>query len=452
MWWALYLVFLQAAGYALVSRLARHRSRLEIAGLSACLGPGVFGLCLVFLSMLGLRPGRAEVLILGSLAVIAAAISLYKRKGNDAIEPPEVQRPSARLWTGACLVAIAYGAVAVAADVAIYPTMEWDAFGIWQLKGEVLAKSALAPRPAYFENLNLSYSHLRYPVLAPMMSAGVHALTGRLGDDGQKTPAMLLYLGLVAVVYSTIRRGSGHLAAITVTTMFADLPVFFRYAGSGTAEMALATFYGGSVACLLRWWKQRDWSNLVLTALFSACMAWTKNEGQALAGINAGIFVCLALSRRQWAQCAAFLAIVFILFSPWLIYIRNLPRTDEDYTGRLNLRELVSHVDRVPVIVRGTVRAMAKWIDTGPQRLTAPWGMFWFVLAVVAIAGWRRFQRGEVVLLWILLGLHLLVYVPPYMVTPWNLQGLMNTTIDRLLMHAAPVGAMLMGAMWGPAD
>ncbi len=343
---------------------------------------------------------------------------------------------------------IAYGIVAVAADVAIYPTMEWDAFGIWQLKGEVLAKSALEPRPAYFENVNLSYSHLRYPVLMPMMSAGVHALTGRLGDDGQKTPALLMYLGLVAVVYSTIRRGSGHLAAITVTAMFADLPVFFRYAGSGTAEMALTAFYGGSVACLLRWWKDRDWGDLVLAALFSACMAWTKNEGQALAAINGVIILGVALSRRQWAQGATFIAIVFLLFLPWLIYMWGLPRTDENYAGRLNFGELASHVDRLPVIVKETGLAMGKWIDSGPLRLTAAWGIFWVVLVVLAASGWRRFGRGEVVLLWILLLLHLVVYVPPYMVTPWDLRELMATTIDRLLMHAAPVAAMVMGLMW----
>jgi hypothetical protein len=449
MWWVIYLIFLQSAGYAVVRRLARNRSRLEIAGLSACLGPGIFGLCLIFLSMAGVRPERTEVLSLGILAMAAATVCYFKKYANDVIERTEIVGRYARLWTVACLLVIAYAAVVVAADVAIYPTMEWDAFGIWQLKGEVLAKSALEPRPAYFENVNLSYSHLRYPVLEPMISAGVHALTERLGDDGQKTPGLLMYLGLVAVVYSAVRRESGHLVAITVAAMFADLPVFFRYAGSGTAEMALTAFYGGSVVCLLRWWRDRDWGNLILMALFSTCMAWTKNEGQALAAINAVIVICLALSRRQWTHCATFIAIVFILFLPWLIYLRGLPRTDENYAGRLNLREIAAHVDRLPMIARETGREMVKWTDTGPERLTAAWGVFWFVLAAVTLVGWRRFGRGEVILLWILLGLHLLIYVPAYVVTPWDLETLMRTTIDRLLMHAAPVAAILIGVMLG---
>jgi hypothetical protein len=448
MWWVIYLIFLQSAGFAVVRRLVDGRSRLEIAGLSACLGPGVFGLCLIFLSMLGVRPGRTEVLLLGVLALIAAGISFFKFGGTHEAESREMLGRYSRLWSAACLVVIAYGAVVVAADVAIYPTMEWDAFGIWQLKGEVLAKSAMEPRPAYFENLNLSYSHLRYPVLEPMISAGVHALTGKLRDDGQKAPGLLMYLGLVAVVYSTVRRESGHLAAITVTAMFADLPVFFRYAGSGTAEMALTAFYGGSVVCLLRWWKDRGWGDLILAGLFSACMAWAKNEGQALAAINVVITVCVAVSRKKWGQCAAFIGIVFFIFLPWLIYLKGMPRTDEDYAGRLKLGELAAHVDRVPMILRGMGREMIKWRDTGPERLTAAWGIFWLVFAMVAVFGWKRFGRGGVILLWVLLGLHLLVYVPAYMVTPWDLETLMRTTIDRLLMHTAPVAAILIGAMW----
>ncbi|HEY1923129.1 MAG TPA: hypothetical protein VGG44_10305, partial [Tepidisphaeraceae bacterium] len=84
-------------------------------------------------------------------------------------------------------------------------------------------------------------------------------------------------------------------------------------------------------------------------------------------------------------------------------------------------------------------------------RLTAAWGIFWFVLAIAVVVGWKRLGRGEVILLWVLLGLHISAYVPAYLVTPWDLETLMRTTIDRLLMHAAPVAAMLIGMMLGNA-
>ena len=69
MWCAIYLGILIVAGYPLAAGLARGATgkasppeRLEIAALSACMGPGIMGILLIFLSMLGLRPIRGEIL------------------------------------------------------------------------------------------------------------------------------------------------------------------------------------------------------------------------------------------------------------------------------------------------------------------------------------------------------------------------------------------------------
>jgi hypothetical protein len=48
-----------------------------------------------------------------------------------------------------------------------------------------------------------------------------------------------------------------------------------------------------------------------------------------------------------------------------------------------------------------------------------------------------------------MLVLHLLVYIPPPMVVAnWKIDDLLSATLDRLLMHAAPAGAILLGALW----
>ncbi len=141
---------------------------METAGLSLCMGPGVMAISLIFLSMLGLRPGRVEILALTGICLMASAI-LWRR---DSGEPTAASGRVPRLWAAVCIAAIAYGMWAIALDALGYPVIEWDAFAIWQLKAQVLTLLPLHPRPTYFSNLNLSYSHLRYPLLAPMMSAG----------------------------------------------------------------------------------------------------------------------------------------------------------------------------------------------------------------------------------------------------------------------------------------
>ncbi len=120
-------------------------------------------------------------------------------------------------------------------------------------------------------------------------------MTGRLHDFG-KSVALLLFPGMCAVTFAAVRRFNGTAAALTATALLACLQPMCRYGGSGTAEMALTAFYACSLLCLLRWRETGYWGYVVLCALFSVWMAWTKNEGLALAAIN--VLVLAAMKSR----------------------------------------------------------------------------------------------------------------------------------------------------------
>ena len=168
-----------------------------------CLGPGVVGICLILVSMLGVRPVEGEILgITAALAIVGIAVWKWGPK-REPIEACD-DRP-AMWWRIACYAGIGFGIYAVCKDVFVDPVIEWDAFAIWQMKAQVLAILPLHPRPEYFSNLNLSYSHLQYPLLVPMVSAGMHAMTGNLDDYG-KLVSLLWYGGMVLAVYAMVKR------------------------------------------------------------------------------------------------------------------------------------------------------------------------------------------------------------------------------------------------------
>jgi hypothetical protein len=435
MWAAIYFCCFLAAGYPVVAGLARGRSWLETLGFTACLGPGIVGIYLIFLSMLGLRPQRMEILFVGGAGVIASAVLWRRnRKGDD----PAPRGKIFFWWTILCAAAMAYGLFAVALDALGYPIIEWDAFAIWQLKAQVLTLIPLVPRPAYFSNLNLSYSHLRYPLLEPMMSAGMLAMTGRMGSL-PKALSLLFYPGMGAAVFAVVRRFNGITAALTATALLACSRPMFRYGGSGTAEMALTAFYTCSLVCILRWRQTGAWGYVILAGLFSAWMAWTKDEGLALAAIN--VIAVAAMKRRRSLAAAGLLAAIVVgLYLPWIIYSWGLARTDEDYAGKLTIFHVVANFRRIPAILGALGLEMINWED---------WGLFWLITVGVAIVQRRRLTRPIVGTAGILLLLHLLVYFPPLMVvTSWNLNELLAVTTDRLLMHAAPAAAILIGLLW----
>ena len=439
MWCAIYLGILIVVGYPLAAGLARGATRLEIAALSACMGPGIMGILLIFLSMLGERPARGEILAIGA-AWGAAGIAVWRLRPVAARwNEPHTDTP--KWWLTACFLAIGYGVLVVGIDALIYPVIEWDAFAIWQLKAEVLATLPMHPRPGYFSDVALSYSHLRYPVLAPMVSAGMHAMNGRLDDLG-KTISLLWYPGMLGAAYCAVRRINGKTAALTATALLACLEPFCRYGGSGTAETAITAFYACSILCLLRWQETGDWGYAILAAIFSAWMAWTKNEGLALAAINAVVMAAMGPRGKRGKSLAAagmLAAIVAAIYLPWIVYTWGLPRTDEDYGGRLNPHEILSNLGRLGTILTGMGRELIDWQD---------WGLLWVIVLGLAAAERRRFKDRAIATIGILLILHLLAYVPPLMVTNWKLEELLAVSTDRLMMHVAPVGAILIGALW----
>ena len=200
-----------------------------------------------------------EIILLAALFAIPA-LSKWRRGVREAKEVKAPLPTYLKIWTAICLAAIGYAVMVEGTQALVEPTTEWDAFMCWQLKAKVLVGGALYPKPAYFSNAELGYSHLRYPVLMPMISAGVHAMTGRIDDGLEKAPSLLLFIGVGAAVYAAVRRFSGHAAAITMTALMLNMPAFYRYGCSGTAEMALTAFYGCSVVCLLRWQQSAAWA------------------------------------------------------------------------------------------------------------------------------------------------------------------------------------------------
>jgi 4-amino-4-deoxy-L-arabinose transferase-like glycosyltransferase len=275
-----------------------------------------------------------------------------------------------------------------------------------------------------------------------MISAGIDAANQSLREGLGKIPAYLFYIGTGICIYGTVRRSRGRTAAIIAAGLVLTAPVVYRYGGSGTAEMALTAFYTASILCILRWQQEQRWGDLILCALFSAAMAWTKNEGQALALINGIVILVLSprpLGRRNILAVLAFAGIVIVLFAPWVLFIHPLPRSDEDYAGHLNMHAIFANLSAVPTIA---------WAMIKESLTIKDWGIFWILLAALAVSQRSSAKSRAIFTLWTLLALQALAYFPPYIVTIWTLKPLLILTIDRMLMHMLPAGALLIGLLW----
>jgi 4-amino-4-deoxy-L-arabinose transferase-like glycosyltransferase len=218
--------------------------------------------------------------------------------------------------------------------------------------------------------------------------------------------------------------------------------VLVLHAGQAVAEAPLVLMHACSLVLLLRWMTTGGGrGDLIACAAFAAFAAFTKNEGLALLPIVLAAALAAAVAAkadqrrkllRDWLVAALTAA---VLIAPWLVYRARLPKTHEDYGTKLtHVQTVLANVPRLGQVLPHYLGLFVQFEAAGP---------IWAVLVIIALVGWRRFGRREVLVLWAVLIAHLALYVATFLVTPWDLNVLMPMVGPKLMMHASPAAALL---------
>ncbi len=440
----LLLFIITAAGYAFLTPLLGKTPRhwAELAGLSFAGGCGIVGMILFCASLLGIRPGWITFTFIAFATTITLAI-LYRRRKLTPIKRP---RPLPRTWDfhtiiGALAVAAILAATANVIIALLRPgIIDIDAFAIWMFKAKIVWLSALRPIPSALLDPSLSYSHQDYPLGFPLLAAQIYGLANVAAEHIAKLIVLPIYLSLIGVAYASMRQMLRRADAAVVTALLAAAPVTVRHAGVPVAEILFVLQHLCCLTLLLQWMLSNDRRYLIASAAFAVFAAFTKNEGLALLPLISLAMLAFSLARHQrklLADWGISLLMSLLLLAPWLMYRRYLPRTHEDYGGKLtHFSALLQHLGRLPAILP---RYLSYLFD--PSQV----GLIWIILIVAAIVGRRKFVRLPVMIMWTILLCHLALYALTFAVTPWDVNILLPMIAPKLLMHITPAAAILIG-------
>lgn len=443
MWILLYIAALLICGYAVAAPLIdrRHPDRLSfILGMTAALGCGILPLLLLWASLLGMRPGRVSILTITAVALVCVAILKWRNLTPRADKPVIPRMPKSQIAILVlCGFLILFQFMCILVLSAGVPVMEVDAWNIWGLKAKVLLAEPLSPRPEYFTDLSLSYTHLDYPLLAPMLWAGAYAMLGTVDDALGKAWLVLPMAGIVLLLYGALREVVDRGKAILLVALAIGSPAVTRWGGQGLADTTLTIFLLGAAVCMARWVREPRTADAVLVGLFAGLAVWTKLEGSILLASSILVMiVSAAINRRRIRDAIAFLIVAILIALPWWLWSRGLPHTHEDYASRLSLPAISQGLARLPQI------ASLVWMQLNGVSWSVPAGVF--LLAVVI--HWRAFRHREVKAIWIILLIQLGAYLMAYLVTPWKLAEIIPVTAARLAMQVSPLAMYLAGLHW----
>jgi hypothetical protein len=404
----------------------RARPAAECAALSLALGLGGLGVVLFWLSLAGLRPSRAVLVAISGIALATLAL-----RGAPRLAPRSPRRGTPALrWAGAAALALALAALAlVSANALVQAMYSWDAFAIWGLKSRVVFAESLRAT-SFFGDPSAAFNNVSYPLLLPFQYAAVYASIGRVDAVLAKLVSIWSHAALLGLAGSCLCWRLERAPAMALVALFALTPSLMTLANSGYADATVTLFHLGNLHYLVRFEAARDRRDLALAAAFAVFLAFSKNEGLALAVLNGAVMAGFCLGRgprgRDWRAAATYFAALFLLSAPYLL-------------TQMSFSEVGVYLGRLPTVLAGFASQLAN---------VANWGALWALLVAAAVVGRRAWSERAVHFLWIALALQLSLYAFVLTVTPFGSEFLIATALQRLILHLTPTALLLIALHW----
>ncbi|MCL5017113.1 MAG: hypothetical protein M1155_00395, partial [Patescibacteria group bacterium] len=189
--------------------------------------------------------------------------------------------------------------------------------------------------------------------------------------------------------------------------------------------------------------KEQKPEYIIMSALFSSFLIFTKNEGSAFVLINLlilGILTAFNFDKTKFKQIILYLSIVCVLSSPWLVFRWNLSM-DIDYPHLLNISNVLNNINILKYIFAAFVKEFLTF---------SKWNLLWVFLGLSTLLNFRYTLKLPVLYLTLLPFFSFLMYMVICIVEPSDINEKMYTLLFRLVIHFLPLAVFLMAEQLNP--
>ena len=420
-------------------------SRAVIVAVAVCAGLGLSSVSTMWLVALGVVIGPRFVAADALLWIAIGAVAWWRLRRHGLACEWRAGGPASgsvrRLTTTDWLVRVLFGVVAVVAAataVAEYiaaPHGQWDAWAIWNQKARFLFRGG----DEWTAVLAIDWSNPSHPLL---VSTAVARLWAYAGAELTIVPAMLGVVfgaAIVAVVMGAldVRRARAWIAGSVVLAP----GTFVQQIVSQQADVPFALFMVSTLVMLradkiASWLESRDGRGpLLLAGTLASMAAWTKNEGALLVVASALFVAWMAVrggqSRRMtwWVVGAAPVLLTLVWFKLTVAPVPP-PYLSETPTFA-TLAEGLFGPERRAIVDALIWQRVSAW--GGPMATgVVPLGLV--AVALVAVMRTGRSTRAMLAAV----GVMLVGYYAIYLLTQLDVEWLVSTTFDRLMVQIWP--------------
>lgn len=420
-----------------------------VLSLSFLIGLGAVSLQMFLYSLASIKFGFLVVAL--PWACLFALARFVRRGGGPSCGCDCADAGEKAGWTGYILFLIILSQVLYSfAYSSLLPVRGWDSWLIWFFKARVFFIDG-GVDGAFLLNPDYAYSHPDYPLLVPLSVAWVYTALGHAAEMQAKILYPLQFASMLFIFNYAVKKVSGPSYAMLFTTLLSLTPIILVHAGGfpssvgplaggdyvGYADLMLSICFLSAGVFLYLGMTGGGSSHLVLSAIFLGLGAWTKNEGLPLAAFGLLLIAVHSIAgRRDWKPLVISACVLALFILPWSAYKARLA-LESDLAGAMSLSVFIANAGRLKLVLATALDYM--FFQTGLFTFT------WWAFVASAVLNWRGFGSRPLLFLYLLLFFQLSLYLFVYVVTPFDVLWHMRTSIDRLILHMAPL-AMLIAA------
>lgn len=437
------LIFLLPAliGSFLIHLLWPERSGLALLlkvslGVGAGLGLSSF---LFFLSLL-IAPGKINMLVVQTILLIALALAVIVRERGKKWPALKWPALSSLQWglVGAVFLALIFAGLTFFNIYNARTQGAFDAWGIWNRAARFIYRDPENWRAT--TSASLYYlAHADYPLLVPLNVTWGWEI---LGSETPRLPMMqglFFLLACVGVLFASVSLTKSLGQASLASLILMGTPMFLLTGAGQLSDVPVAYFMLSTCALIFLYFKSRQSSLLVLAGFMAGLGGWSKNEGLLLIAGSLAVLVVLTFNDK-WKPLLWYIAGLTLPLVVILYFKIALVQPSELLAGGNNDRlAKILDLSRYWIILKHLGQ---EFLLFGNWPFSILIGLI--VYAFVMNAGFPFNSMRGFYAVAAIIALQLLGYCAIFVITPYDLEWHIRTSLGRLALHVFPAGVFLL--------
>jgi hypothetical protein len=371
-----------------------------------------------------------EILIFSIVLVLV----VRKNKNSLRIHIPRLNMNSTQVWmlviAGVVFLSSFLGVLNYARQRALG---DWDAWMIYNRAARFIYRDRQAWQDSFPKEMSVIF-HADYPLLLALNTASRWDILNKETPYVPMFQSILFAFASLGLIFGALARLKSLGQAGLGLILLGGVPFFLYEGGRQTADLPLAFYMLASVVFIFFYYQEKRPILLAFAGLTAGLAAWTKNEGVLFVLVSATVTIIAELRTRSFKSLYTYFAGLLFPLAIVLYFKFQLAPASEFLSGGLGpIAADILDPSRHQIILvyfKNLFLYSGGWYHIGILLILCVYHLVFHI---------RIKDNPPVVLIgFAIFACQILGYYAFYLISPYELDWHLSSSIDRLFIHVYP--------------